>query len=82
MHRHSSLYLIAIALVSALLTLPCLAQQLSVGPLAFGGAANVPRAATYRRADYQLLSGASFRMVLDVGNWDQSVTINTPGQSL
>ena len=33
MHRHSSLYLIAIALVSALLTLPCLAQQLPVGPL-------------------------------------------------
>jgi len=33
MHRHSSLYLIAIALVSAMLTLPCLAQQLPVGPL-------------------------------------------------
>ena len=33
MRRHSSLYLIAIALVSALLTLPCLAQQLPVGPL-------------------------------------------------
>jgi hypothetical protein len=33
MHRHSSLYLIAIALVSALATLPCLAQQLPVGPL-------------------------------------------------
>ena len=33
MHRHSSLYLIAIALVSALLTLPCLAQQLPVGAL-------------------------------------------------
>jgi penicillin amidase len=57
------------------------ASQLSVGPLAFGGAANVPRAATYRRADYQLLAGASFRMVLDVGNWDASRTINTPGQS-
>ncbi|OAF16039.1 PbsX family transcriptional regulator [Bradyrhizobium centrolobii] len=57
------------------------AAQLSVGPLAFGGAANVPRAATYRRADYQLISGASFRMVLDVGNWDASRTINTPGQS-
>jgi penicillin amidase len=57
------------------------AAQLSVGPLAFGGAANVPRAATYRRADYRLLSGASFRMVLDVGNWDASRTINTPGQS-
>ena len=32
-HGHSSLYLIAIALVSALLTLPCLAQQPPVGPL-------------------------------------------------
>ncbi|MGY4299409.1 penicillin amidase [Bradyrhizobium sp. i1.4.4] len=57
------------------------AAQLSVGPLAYGGAANVPRAATYRRADYQLFAGASFRMVLDVGNWDASRTINTPGQS-
>ncbi len=57
------------------------ASQLSVGPLAFGGAANVPRAATYRRADYRLTAGASFRMVLDVGNWDASRTINTPGQS-
>ena len=57
------------------------AAQLSVGPLAFGGAANVPRAGTYRRSDYQLIAGASFRMVLDVGNWDASRTINTPGQS-
>ncbi|MCP3385903.1 penicillin acylase family protein [Bradyrhizobium sp. CCGUVB4N] len=57
------------------------AAQLSVGPLAYGGAANVPRAATYRRSDYQLTAGASFRMVLDVGNWDASRTINTPGQS-
>ncbi|WP_338692505.1 penicillin acylase family protein [Bradyrhizobium sp. 26S5] len=57
------------------------AAQMSVGPLAYGGAANVPRAATYRRSDYQLTAGASFRMVLDVGNWDASRTINTPGQS-
>ena len=57
------------------------ASQLSVGPLALGGAANVPHAATYRRTDYQLISGASFRMVLDVGTWDASRTINTPGQS-
>jgi hypothetical protein len=33
MHRHLSLYLIAIALVSALLTLPARAQQPVVGPL-------------------------------------------------
>lgn len=57
------------------------AAQMQVGPLAFGGAANVPRAATYRRTDYHLTAGASFRMVLDVGNWDASRTINTPGQS-
>ncbi|OKO73000.1 penicillin acylase family protein [Bradyrhizobium sp. NAS96.2] len=57
------------------------AAQMQVGPLAYGGAANVPRAATYRRSDYHLTAGASFRMVLDVGNWDASRTINTPGQS-
>lgn len=27
------------------------------------------------------LSGAYFRMVADAGNWDESVAINTPGQS-
>jgi len=57
------------------------APQLAVGPLAVGGAANVPHAGTYRRSDYRLTAGASFRMVLDVGNWDASRTINTPGQS-
>lgn len=57
------------------------AAQLSVGPLALGGDANVPHATTYRRSDYQLIAGASFRMVLDVGSWDASRTINTPGQS-
>jgi len=57
------------------------ASQFSVGPLAFGGAGNVPRAATYRRSDYRLIAGASFRMVLDVGNWDASRAINAPGQS-
>ncbi|WP_426439526.1 penicillin acylase family protein [Bradyrhizobium genosp. P] len=57
------------------------AAQMSVGPLAIGGAANVPHAANYRHADYHLIGGASFRMVLDVGQWDASRTINTPGQS-
>jgi penicillin amidase len=57
------------------------APQLTVGPLMLGGASNVPHAATYRRSDYMLTAGASFRMVLDVGNWDASRTINAPGQS-
>jgi penicillin amidase len=55
--------------------------QLTVGRLAMGGSAFSPRAAAYRTIDFSILSGASFRMVIDVGNWDQSVTINTPGQS-
>ena len=46
-----------------------------------GGSAFSPRAASYRASDFRVTAGASFRMVLDVGNWDQSVTINTPGQS-
>jgi penicillin G amidase len=55
--------------------------QLTVGRLAMAGSAFSPRAATYRASDFSVISGASFRMVIDVGNWDQSVTINTPGQS-
>ena len=58
------------------------ASQLVGRPACVSAApANVPRAATYRRSDYRLISGASFRMVLDVGQWDASRTINSPGQS-
>ena len=46
-----------------------------------GGSAFSPRAATYRASDFRVTAGASFRMVLDVGHWDQSVVINSPGQS-
>jgi penicillin G amidase len=55
--------------------------QMTVGRLAMGGSAFSPRAASYRMSDFRVTSGASFRMVLDVGNWDASVAINTPGQS-
>ncbi len=56
-------------------------RRLTVGSWALGGSAATPKAAAYRATDYQLASGASFRMVADVGNWDASVAINTPGQS-
>ncbi len=52
-----------------------------VGPLAKGGSGATPMAAAYRPSDFRLTSGASFRMVLDVGAWDNSTCINTPGQS-
>ncbi|MBV8913931.1 MAG: penicillin acylase family protein, partial [Acetobacteraceae bacterium] len=56
---------------------PAMRAQMRVGPLEMGGAGNVPRAATYRTSDFTVTAGASFRMVLDVGNWDNSRTINT-----
>jgi len=55
--------------------------QLSVGPLEVGGSASTPMATTYRPNDFNVIAGASVRMVLDVGAWDNSVVINTPGQS-
>jgi penicillin amidase len=56
-------------------------SRMNVGSWPMGGSANSPMAATYRMSDYQVTNGASFRMVVDVGQWDNSVAINTPGQS-
>jgi penicillin G amidase len=55
--------------------------QLNVSRLPLGGTAFSPMAATYRVGDFRTMEGASFRMVLDVGRWDESVAINAPGQS-
>ena len=55
--------------------------QMTVGPLVMGGGNNVPHAAGYSTSTFKVTSGASFRMVLDVGSWDDSRAINTPGQS-
>lgn len=35
----------------------------------------------YRSSDYRQDWGASYRQVIDLGDWDRSVAINTPGQS-
>ncbi|NYI02298.1 penicillin acylase family protein [Cupriavidus plantarum] len=53
--------------------------DVNAGPI--GGSAFTPMATTYRNSDFQLTAGASYRMVLDVGNWDASRAVNTPGQS-
>ena len=37
--------------------------------------------AGYRPSDFRVTAGASFRMVVDVGEWDRSVCVNAPGQS-
>jgi penicillin amidase len=56
--------------------------QMNVGPAPKDGDRSVVGVATrYRNRDFKAQAGASFRMVLDVGHWDDSVAVNTPGQS-
>ena len=55
--------------------------RLNVGPFPRGGDENTVNASGFRTTDFQHTSGPSFRMVLDVGNWDASLAVNTPGQS-
>ena len=56
-------------------------ERMSHGPAPIPGSAYTVRAATYRMEDFAVTNGASVRMVLDVGDWDSSLAINTPGQS-
>ena len=58
-----------------------LRTQMSVGPLQTPGSASTPRAQAYRAGDFSVIAGASVRLVMDVGAWDNSVAMNTPGQS-
>jgi penicillin G amidase len=58
-----------------------LAEQMATGPLQIPGSASSPRATTYRPTDFSQTAGASVRLVMDVGAWDNSVAVNTPGQS-
>jgi penicillin amidase len=52
-----------------------------VGRLPKGGSGSTVMNAGYRLSDCRVITGASFRMVVDVGNWDESRAINAPGQS-
>jgi penicillin amidase len=60
---------------------PQLKAQMSIGPLQTPGSGSTPRAQTYRAQDFSVVSGASVRIVVDVGRWDDSVVMNSPGQS-
>ena len=59
---------------------PAVRDKLTVGRWPLGGSGFTPMATHYGN-DYVLTAGASFRMVLDVGNWDDSRVVNAPGQS-
>jgi penicillin amidase len=57
---------------------PAIQARLDVGPLPRGGYAHTVNNTS--DSDNQV-SGASFRLIADVGDWDRSVGTNTPGQS-
>ena len=57
---------------------PELRTKLDVGPLPRGGNGNTVNNTS---SGYNQTSGASFRIIADLGNWDNSVGTNSPGQS-
>ena len=74
---HHALFVPAAAAVAD----PAVAGQMTVGPLEVRGSASTPAAATWNPKLYTAISGASVRLDMDVGDWDNSVAVNTPGQS-
>lgn len=55
-------------------------QQMQLPKLERGGSGNTTNNTTFDK-DFNVRAGASFRMVLDVGNWDAARMTNAPGQS-
>lgn len=52
----------------------------SVGPIGRGGSGDTVGQAAYNHS-FRQSSGATFRVVIDVGDWDNSIAMNAPGQS-
>jgi penicillin amidase len=66
--------------LSALMA-PATRARLDVGPLPIGGDGFTVHNTGYRTSDFRQTGGASYRQVLDLGDWDNSVALNSPGQS-
>jgi penicillin amidase len=58
-----------------------LAAKMRYRPYPRGGTSNTTNNTSFRLEDFNVVSGASFRMVLDVGQWDDAEMTNAPGQS-
>ncbi len=58
-----------------------LADDMGYRPYPRGGTANTTNNTGFRPEDFKVIAGASFRMVLDVGQWDDAEMTNAPGQS-
>ena len=55
--------------------------RLNVGPFPKQGGSDTVNVSSYDPANFRQIGGPSFRVVIDVGNWDNSRAMNTPGQS-
>ena len=55
--------------------------KVNVGPIPKHGGRFTVNASSYRTSDFRQLGGPSARLVIDVGNWDNSRAVNHPGQS-
>lgn len=55
--------------------------RLNVGPFPKAGGGDSVNVSSYDPASLRQLGGASLRVIIDVGDWDNSRAINAPGQS-
>ncbi len=55
--------------------------RLDVGPFPKAGGGDTVNLSSHDPADFRQIGGPSFRVVIDVGDWDNSRAMNTPGQS-
>ena len=55
--------------------------RLDVGPAPRGGSGDTVGNTAYRLEDFRQAGGSSWRVVVDVGGWDDSLIMNSPGQS-
>ena len=57
------------------------ADSLATARYPVGGDNDTVHRASYRASDFRVTSGASYRQVIDLADWDNSLAINVPGQS-
>ena len=55
--------------------------RLNVGPMPKQGGSDTVNLSAYDPNNFRQIAGPSFRLVLDVGDWDNSRAVNAPGQS-
>lgn len=60
---------------------PEMSGTFDIEPIELGGSGSTPMYAVYRPDDFNNITGPSVRIVMDVGEWDNSVFVNLPGQS-